>query len=117
VSRQLITLDIHNSINAQATCALRTLSPGGVLPQLRSLGIHTRPSSSSFDLELPGSGWDEYTSYDNKGHLSTKARFIDASYVLSVFNAAPNLEELEMIGETLKEHDIVRSSHTNLERD
>jgi hypothetical protein len=71
-----------------------------------------KPSTHHLDLQLLGNRWDEYRLYDNEDNLGTNARFIDTSYVTSVVNAAPNLEELELIGETSKEQHIVRLGHT-----
>jgi hypothetical protein len=98
VGHQLLSLDLLDTYNSQAVHLLRTGVPGGVLPSLRSMGIQLRPSSHEDRLE-DGHRWreDEHgrSSVDNSGQST---RYFDGNYIMSVANAAPNLEELELMG-------------------
>ena len=71
------------------------------MAQLRSLGVQLVSSLHSGYLALEGSTWYE----DGNGHISRRrprdamsTRYFDANYVTTLYKAAPNLDELELIG-------------------
>ena len=83
--------------NAQGPYLLRAVVPEGVLLALRSLSIH-RDSRNSPILQ-EGHLWRE----DENGGVSQAdarrpSRQFDGNYIMSISKAAPNLEELELMG-------------------
>ncbi|KAF9469598.1 hypothetical protein BDZ94DRAFT_1303296 [Collybia nuda] len=97
---QLINLTISSSINGQVPYLLRSVLPNG-LASLRSLGIYQGASNHSRKVNWEGSRWLE----DEHGNISESskrkaARPFDANYIMSLARGAPNLEELELIGES-----------------
>ncbi|KIM36825.1 hypothetical protein M413DRAFT_31439 [Hebeloma cylindrosporum] len=97
VSNSLINLYLWGTYNAQGPYLLRVVSPGRVLPALRSLGIH-RNSGNSLEPQ-EGHRWRENENGDvPDGGTRKSARKFDANYIMSLSKAAPNLEELELMG-------------------
>jgi hypothetical protein len=74
------------------------------MAQLRSLGVQLVSSLNLFDVTLEGNGWYDY---EDGSDISKQVimRYFDARYVAALAKAAPNLEELELIG--LSNGDIV----------
>lgn len=96
---QLINLGLIDTVNAQALYLLRVITPTGTMPQLRSLGVELRSSKHSRSVTFEGNRWYE----DGQGHISEVSkrkavRYFDANYVATLVKAAPNVEELELIG-------------------
>ena len=95
-SKTLIRLSLLDAHYAQGPYLLRKATPEGVFPALRSLGI----CRNSFYLPKPRKGdqWRE----DENGEVShldaEKPREFDGNYIMSISKAAPNLEELELMG-------------------
>ncbi|EIN09960.1 hypothetical protein PUNSTDRAFT_125934, partial [Punctularia strigosozonata HHB-11173 SS5] len=111
IGHQLTTLDLLETSNSQAVWLLRTRVSGGILPRLRSLGIQLRASTNSKNKAENGHGWRE----DERGHPSQESRkkfqrYFDGNYVMSVAKAAPNLEELELMGPSCDRLDAISSS-------
>lgn len=103
-------MTISSSINAQVPFLLRSVLPNG-LASLRSLGIYQRGSNHTREIIWEGSRWHE----DEDGNISEvskkkSATLIDASYIISLARGAPNLQELELIGES--KPPIVRAAST-----
>ncbi|KIM36822.1 hypothetical protein M413DRAFT_448946 [Hebeloma cylindrosporum] len=97
VSNSLIKLSLWETYNAQGPYLLRVVSPGGVLPALRSLGIHRVSRNSPEPRE--GHRWRENENGDVLEVKPSKAtRQFDGNYIMSLSKAAPNLEELELMG-------------------
>jgi len=76
---------------------LRVVAQDGVLPALRSLGIQLDSRNSPDPQE--GDKWRE----DEDGNVTEAdaerlARPFDGNYIMSLSKAAPNLEELELMG-------------------
>lgn len=99
IGHQLTTLDLLETSNSQAVWLLRTGIAGGILPRLRSLGIQLRTSTHSKDKAENGHGWRE----DEHGRPSQDSRkrfqrYFDSNYIMSIAKAAPNLEELDLMG-------------------
>jgi len=97
VHPQLVNLTIRSTLCAQALYLLRAVTPGGRMPNLKSLGIHIR-SDSGFVLFLE---YKPYTWYeDEEGPVSEVGGVnvewvFDANYLATLAKAAPGLEELE----------------------
>ena len=96
-SKMLIRLSLFSTQNAQGPYLLRAAVPGGVLLLLRSLSIQSYAVNTSEALE--GHRWRE----DEKGTVSQAdakkpSRKFDGNYIMSISKAAPNLEELELMG-------------------
>ena len=94
----LIRLSILNTCNAQGPYLLRAVVPEGVLLALRSLSIH-RNTENIPGLRREGYLWRE----DENGGVSQADesmpfREFDGNYIMSISKAAPNLEELELMG-------------------
>jgi hypothetical protein len=101
VFSRLVSLTLVDTINAQALYLLRVVTPGGILPRLRSLGIQLIASSdSSHDVRLEG---NQYYG-DHKGRvLETNgtrgtSRYFDANYLAILAKAVSGIEELELLG-------------------
>jgi hypothetical protein len=97
VSKMLIRLSLLDTYNAQAPYLLRAAVPEGVLLALRSLSIHLDSGNSPIPQE--GHRWRE----DENGVVSQAdakkpSRKFDGNYIMSISKAAPNLEELELMG-------------------
>ena len=97
VSKKLIRLSLLYTYNAQGPYLLRSAVPEGVLLALRSLSICLDSGNSSKPRE--GHRWRE----DENGCVSEAdarkpSRKFDGNYIMSISKAAPNLEELELIG-------------------
>ena len=76
---------------------MRVVAQDGVLPALRSLGIQLDSRNSPDPRE--GDQWRE----DEDGNVTEAdaerlARPFDGNYIMSLSKAAPNLEELELMG-------------------
>jgi hypothetical protein len=96
-SKMLIRLSLFGTYNSQGPYLLRAAVPGGVLLALRSLSIHRESGNSPKPRE--GHRWRE----DENGNVSqanvkTPRREFDGNYIMSISKAAPNLEELGLIG-------------------
>jgi hypothetical protein len=97
VSTSLVSLCLVETYNAQGAYILREVAPEGELPALRSLGIHLESGNSPKPRR--GHRWRE----DENG-VVTQAdarrprRNFDGNYIMSIAKAAPNLEELELMG-------------------
>ena len=96
---RLVSLTLVETINAQALYLLRVITPGGILPRLRSLGIHLTASSDSNKVRLEGNRYYE----DDEGRVSEASqrgasRHFDANYLIVLAKAAPGVEELELLG-------------------
>ena len=92
----LIRLNLLDTYNAQGPYLLRAVVPEGVLLALRSLSILHNTKSRPESPE--GHRWRE----DENGCVSQAAvtkrsNQIDRNYIMSILNAAPNLEELELM--------------------
>ena len=90
-------LSILDTYNAQGPYLLRVAVPGGVLLALRSLSIIRDSGYSPKPRE--GHRWRE----DENGGVSQAdpkkpSRQFDGNYIMSISKAAPNLEELELMG-------------------
>ena len=99
VFSQLVSLTLVETINAQALYLLRVITPGGILPHLRSLGIHLITSSHSNYSGAEGNRYYE----DDEGHVletsKLKAlRCFNTNYLLILAKAVPGVEELELLG-------------------
>ena len=99
VFSQLVSLTLVETINAQALYLLRVITPGGILPRLRSLGIHLITSSDPNYSEAEGNRYYE----DDEGHVletsKLKAlRCFNTNYLLILAKAVPGVEELELLG-------------------
>ena len=95
-SKTLIRLGILSTYNAQGPYLLRAVVPDGELLALRSLIIHLYSWNSP---KPQGSRWRE----DEKGVVSQAdakrpTRQFDSNYIMSLSKAAPNVEELELMG-------------------
>jgi len=110
VAKRLKRLTLFNTHNAQGPYLLRAITPDGILPVLRSLSIHllTLPQSitinmltphASRDSVLEGNRWreDEMGNVTKTSKSKAQRRF-DGNYIMSISNAAPHLEELELSG-------------------
>jgi hypothetical protein len=96
---QLVSLTLFETINAQALYLLRGVTLGGILPNLRSLGIRLISSSHSRMVKLEGNRWYE----DDRGHISEVSkrkalRYFDVNYLVILAKAVPSVEELELLG-------------------
>ena len=92
-------MTLVDTINAQALYLLRVVTPGGILPRLRSLGIHLTASSDSHDVRQEGNQYYE----DPEGRVleaskRKASRYFDASYLAILAKAVSGLEELELLG-------------------
>ena len=97
VSNSLIKLYLWETYNAQGPYLLRVVSQGGILPALRSLGIHRDSGNSPKPRE--GHRWRENENGDvSEANAKKSARQYDGNYIMSLSKAAPNLEELELMG-------------------
>ena len=69
----------------------------GKLPALRSLGIHLEAGNSP--KPRPGHRWrEDENGIDTEADFKKPRRDFDGNYIMSITKAAPNLEELELIG-------------------
>jgi hypothetical protein len=76
---------------------LRVISQGGILSALRSLGIHCDSGNSR--KPRVGHRWREDENGDvSEADAMKPARQFDGNYIMSLSKAAPNLEELELMG-------------------
>lgn len=107
---QLDHLGINYSYNLQVPYLLRSVLPDG-LPRLKSLEIHQKPSSKSWALSREGTRWYETESGDFLEELDDKktSKSVDSSYINSIVQGAPNIEELCLHDFALPRRDIVRS--------
>lgn len=92
IAPQLVTLDLLGTRGAQGMHLLRTSTPDGVLPALRSLGI-------------------QISQYPPLEEGATDANVFDAFYLESIARTAPRLEELELLGPSSDEQ--VRASQVS----
>lgn len=92
---QLERLCIVDSYNCQVPYLLRAVLPDG-LPKLKSLEIHQTPGSGRFISFTEGANWYETEDGNFLQELTPKAaqRNVDSSYMHSIVQGAPNLEEL-----------------------
>jgi len=86
-----------DTYSAQGPYLLRAVVPDGILPALRNLSIRHDPWNIPELLE--GRQWRE----DENGGVSQAdakkpSRQFDGNYIMSISKAAPNLEELELMG-------------------
>ncbi|KAG6836452.1 hypothetical protein H0H93_007884 [Arthromyces matolae] len=98
IAESLVNLCLWGTYNAQAPYLLRTVPKGGILPALRSLGIQ-RDTGNWLSDDYEGHRWQE----DENGTVTeapwrNEARQFDGNYIMSIAKAAPNLEELELMG-------------------
>ncbi|KAG6847934.1 hypothetical protein H0H93_004771, partial [Arthromyces matolae] len=111
VSESLVSLYLLKTYNAQAPYLLRTVLRSGTLSALKSLGIHRH--SDDIPTTYEGKGWRE----DENGTV-TEAPFVDpnhirrfdGNYIMSLAKAAPNLEELELVGDSDDTIDSITSA-------
>ena len=97
VSKSLIRLSLLNTYNAQGPYLLRVLVPGGIIPTLRSLSIHHDSGNSLKPRE--GHRWRENEiGHVSQSNVNKPSREFDGNYIMSISKAAPNLEELELMG-------------------
>jgi hypothetical protein len=89
VSKKLIRLGLLKTYNAEGAYLLRAAVPEGVPLTLRSLSIHL----DSGDRSKPLVG---YLRQEDENENSS--RHFDGNYIMSISKAAPNLEELELMG-------------------
>ena len=99
VAKRLKSLTLLGTYNAQAPYLLRTITPDGVLPMLRSLSIHLHTSRHSKVVVCEGNRWRE----DEEGLITESSkrkaeRWFDGNYLMSVAKAAPRLQELHLSG-------------------
>lgn len=88
-----------NTYNAQGPYLLRALVPEGILPALRSLSIHSESGNSPKPRE--GHRWREDENGDvSQADAKKPSRQFDGNYIMSISKAAPNLEELELMGKS-----------------
>ncbi|KAG6835732.1 hypothetical protein H0H93_015264 [Arthromyces matolae] len=109
LSRSLTSLCVLGTYNAQAPYLLRVVPKDGTLPALRSLGIQRFSGNSSKPYE--GHCWRE----DESGAVTQvpfykSARKFDGNYLMSIAKGAPNLEELELMGESNDTIDSITSA-------
>ncbi|KAF8963429.1 hypothetical protein BDZ97DRAFT_1919861 [Flammula alnicola] len=98
--------------NAQGPYLLRVVAQNGILPALRSLGIHRESGNSPKPRE--GHRWREDENGDmSEADAKRPARQFDGNYIMSLSKAAPNLEELELMGTS---DDTLDSITTSLSR-
>ncbi|KAG6816864.1 hypothetical protein H0H93_007678 [Arthromyces matolae] len=112
ISESLVSLYLLDTYNAQAPYLLRTATKGGTLPALRSLGIQRDSGNSPKAYE--GHRWreDERGAVTQAPVLKAAKRF-DGNYLMSIAKAAPNIEELELVGDS---DDTVNSITSALSR-
>jgi hypothetical protein len=112
ISNSLIRLGLWGTYNAQGPYLLRVISQGRILPALRSLGIHCDSGNSRKPRE--GHRWREDENGDvSEADAMKPARQFDGNYIMSLSKAAPNLEELELMGTS---DDTLDSLTTSLSR-
>ncbi|KAG6835358.1 hypothetical protein H0H93_002193 [Arthromyces matolae] len=110
VAQSLVSLCLLDTYNAQASYLLRTVAPGGTLPALRSLGIHRRQSGNS-PKPFEGHRWrEDANGVVTEVPLKNAARRFDGNYLMSVARAAPDLEELELMGDSDDTIDSITAS-------
>jgi len=107
---QLLSLSIHESINAQIPYLLRSVLPDG-LPNLKSLNIGQAPTSSSNIENIEGGLW-----YETKNGVFFK-RTADRAwsnvfdlFMHSIVRATPNLEEIGFHGSNFPLSDFVSTA-------
>ncbi|KIM74234.1 hypothetical protein PILCRDRAFT_709424 [Piloderma croceum F 1598] len=111
---QLINLTVTSSINAQVPYLLRSVLPDG-LASLRSLGIYQLNAGKTVMEDIwEGGHWHE-DEHGNVSQVSIALR-IDQTYIMSIARGAPNLEELELIGECQESITSALSMFSNLKR-
>lgn len=109
VSNSLTKLYLWETYNAQGPYLLRVVSQGGILPALRSLGIDRDSGNSPKPRE--GHRWRENENGDvSEANARKPARQFDGNYIMSLSKAAPNLEELELMGTSDDTLDSLTSS-------
>jgi hypothetical protein len=96
VSKMLVRLSLLSTCNAEGPYLLRAVVPEGVLLALRSLSIHC------ISINSPGpQEWRHRWREDENGVVSqadVPSKKFDGNYIMSISKAAPNLEELELMG-------------------
>jgi len=95
ILNQLISLSIHNSVNAQIPYLFRSILPNG-LPNLKSLNIGQMSSSNSQYKTAEGNNW--YESEDGTFKTKRTPRTVFNDFMHSIVRAVPNLEELGFHG-------------------
>ncbi|KAF8816838.1 hypothetical protein BYT27DRAFT_6378676 [Phlegmacium glaucopus] len=96
-SKKLIRLSLLDTYNAQGLYLLSAIVPGGVLPALRSLGIHRNSGNSPKPREEHPWRDDDNGGVLHAGAKNSSMQF-DGNYIMYLSKAAPNLEELELMG-------------------
>ncbi|KAG6855981.1 hypothetical protein H0H87_008694 [Tephrocybe sp. NHM501043] len=115
VANQLVSLYLLETYNAQAPYLLRAVPEYGRLPALSSLGIHRTSGNSNNNRKYEGHRWRE----DENGAVmeidprANATRRFDGNYLMSIAKAAPNLEELELMGDS---DDTINSITASLSR-
>lgn len=108
VTKGLKRLTLFKTYNGQALYLLRSIVPGGVLPQLRSLTVDLRTSCHAEAITREGSRWVE-----TKEGVVTEMdedyadRWFDHNYLMTLSKAAPHLQELHLSG-TSSDHIVSR---------
>jgi hypothetical protein len=96
-SKMLIRLSLLDTYNAQGPYLLRAAVPEGVFLALRSLSIHRDSGNSSKSRE--GHRWrEDENGVVSQADVKKPSRQFDGNYIMSISKAAPNLEELELMG-------------------
>jgi len=91
ILNQLISLSIHDSLNAQIPYLFRSILPNG-LANLKSLDIGQTSSPTKKHRTAEGNNW--YESEDGTFKTKLKARSVFNDFMRSIVRAVPNLEEL-----------------------
>ncbi|TFK26224.1 hypothetical protein FA15DRAFT_693313 [Coprinopsis marcescibilis] len=91
---QLTALVVYESYNAQVPYLLRSVVPGGVLPNLRSLAIAQEPQKHNSRNREEGCLWHETKDGEIKNLSSRKARQTILDNIHALARGAPYLEEL-----------------------
>ncbi|KAG6913709.1 hypothetical protein DXG01_004755 [Tephrocybe rancida] len=94
---RLLSLSIHDSVNAQIPYLLRSVCLDG-LPKLKSLHIGQADKSTRRNRDIEGSLW--YESEDGVFHRTVikGSRTVFNGFMHSIVRAAPNLEEIGFSG-------------------
>lgn len=109
VSATLVSFCLLEAYNAQGPYILREVAANGILPALRSLGIQTEFGNGRQPWPWPGHRWrEDENGVVTQADAKEPERVIDGNYIMSISKAAPNLEELELIGQS--DDTIVRNS-------
>ncbi|KAG6825401.1 hypothetical protein H0H92_003814 [Tricholoma furcatifolium] len=93
ILRQLLSLAIFESVNAQIPYLLRYVCRNG-LPKLKSLEIGQRPDSDKRNKQNKGSLWYEREDGSFRQGTAMSSRTVFDGFMHSIVRSAPNLEEM-----------------------